>query len=80
MEVELFEGAIDDGQLLETLEMQIPPRLGEHIVFGGIAAQPGHFEIISVQHLIETRMVEREGYLSPETSITLLRCGLMRLV
>ena len=77
MLVEFFEGAISSNQLVEAVEMQFPPCLGEFVAFTALG-KAGRFEIISLEHILETRMTDHGPYESPETSVSLIRCGLMQ--
>lgn len=76
MLVEFFQGAIGDNQLVDAVEMKIPPRLGEVAVFN-VLGKTDHYEIISVEHHFETRNVDHGLYATPETSVLSMRCGLM---
>ena len=81
MLVEFFEGAIADDKLIDSVEMRSLPRLGEYIEFSiPTASSKMRYEIIAIEHAIEMQMVpDAIGILSPNSSVKLLRCGLLKL-
>ena len=53
MLIEFYEGAIQDNQLVDAVEMVSPPRLGVHVSFR-LSGNVTRYEVISVEHSFST--------------------------
>jgi hypothetical protein len=78
MLVEFYEGAIDDNQLYAAVEVEHCPRQSEFVELK-IDQKVERFEIISVEHVFETQMVDTGICYTYETTVSGLRCGMMKL-
>lgn len=78
MKIEFYDGAIAEELGIADVEMQVPPRLGEFVLFN-LKGVSERYQIISVEYEIDSPDVRRSGIIDVESSLSLVKCGCMQL-
>ena len=78
MEIEFYEGAIADDQLIAVVEMQAPPRLGEFVHFSMVGVQEG-YEIKSVEYDVYGHNLSENGVVTYVNKLSKIMCGCTQL-